>query len=151
MTRIRYATAAAALLATAATIAAAALKPSIDTSAGGLALRGYDAVAYWADGRPVRGTPRFEHRWNGAIWRFATTEHRERFARDPERYAPQFGGYCAYAVSRGYTAAGDPTVWRIVDDLLYVNYSPRAAALWQRDVPGNIAKGRRNWPAVLAR
>jgi len=151
MTHRRYGIVVAAWLVGATAIAAAASKPPINADPGDPALRGYDPVAYWTEGRPVRGTPQFELRRSGAIWRFATSEHRDRFARDPDRYAPQFGGYCAYAMSRGYMADGDPTVWRIVDGRLYLNYSARAAALWQQDIPGNIAKGRRNWPAVLAR
>ena len=126
-----------------------AAKPPVNVSRGQLALRGYDAVAYWTDGRPVSGTADFEHRWNGAVWRFATAANRDAFAKDPARYAPEFGGYCAYAVSRGYTADADPQAWRIVDGRLYVNYSKRVQALWEEDVPGNIAKGRSNWPAVL--
>jgi YHS domain-containing protein len=130
---------------------ATAAKPEIHTSRGGVALDGYDAVAYFAQGMPVRGDARFEHRWKGAVWRFASADHRDHFVRDPERYAPQFGGYCAYAVSRGYTASGDPLVWRIVADRLYVNYSKEAGRLWAQDIPGNIARGRRNWPGVLGR
>lgn len=126
-------------------------KPTINVSRGQLALRGYDAVAYWDDGRSIRGDAAFEYRWNDAVSRFATAEHRERFAKEPERFAPQFGGYCAYAVSRGYTADGDPNVWRIVDRRVYLNYSKHAQELWEEDVPGNIAKGRHNWPGVLAK
>ena len=125
--------------------------PPVHLSRGDLAAGGYDVVAYHTDGRATRGSARFEHRWNGALWRFATERHRGRFVLDPARYAPEFGGYCAYAVSRGYTADGDPEVWRVVDGRLYLNYSARAQRLWEEDVPGNIAKGRRNWPAVLAR
>ena len=77
--------------------------------------------------------------------------NREQFAKDPARYAPEFGGYCAYAVSRGYTANIDPNAWRIVDGRLYLNYSKRVQKLWEEDVPGNIAKGRQNWPGVLAK
>lgn len=129
----------------------AATKPVINTSRGQLALRGYDPVAYSADGRPTMGTASFEYRWRDAVWRFATADHRVRFIEEPERYAPQFGGYCAYAVSRGYTAEGDPNVWRIVEGRLYLNYSTHAQKLWDQDVPGNIAKGRQHWPGVLAR
>jgi hypothetical protein len=132
-----------------ATAAVAATEPAVNTSRGQLALRGYDVMAYWTLGAPRRGDTQFEFRWNGAVWRFEAAGHRDRFAADPGRYAPQFGGYCAYAVSQGYAADADPTVWRIVDDRLYVNYSRRAAALWERDLPGNIAKGHRNWPGVL--
>ena len=138
----------------AATMAAAvwaATKPAINTSRGQLALRGYDPVAYFTDGKPTLGTASFEFRWRDAVWRFATAAHRARFIEEPGRYAPQFGGYCAYAVSRGYTADGDPTVWRIVEGRLYVNYSARAQKLWEEDVPGNIARGHQNWPGVLAK
>jgi hypothetical protein len=133
------------------TVAWAMAKPAINTWRGDLALRGYDAVAYWSDGKPTAGSAAFEYRWKNAVWRFATAEHRDQFAKEPERYAPEFGGYCAYAVSRGYTADGDPSVWRIVDGRLYLNYSTEAKRLWEQDVPGNIMKGRQNWPGVLAK
>ena len=133
-----------------ATSAVAAEKPPVNAgSRGELAVKGYDVVAYAVDGKPVRGAAEYEHRWNGAIWRFATAEHRDLFAKAPERYAPQFGGYCAWAVSRGYTADIDPEAWRIVDGKLYLNYSKRVQKMWEQDVPGNIAKGVANWPAVL--
>jgi hypothetical protein len=128
---------------------AAAAKPPVNLSRGGLALRGHDTVAYFTEGRPVPGDAAYEHRWNGAVWRFASAGNRDAFARDPSRYAPEFGGYCAYAVSRGYTADGDPNAWRIVDGRLYINYSRRVQKLWEEDIPGNIAKGRGHWPAVL--
>jgi hypothetical protein len=129
--------------------ASARAKPVVNVTRGQLGLHGYDAVAYWTDGRPTRGAADFEHHWNGAVWRFASAANRDTFAKDPARYAPQFGGYCAYAVSRGYTADIDPNAWRIVDGRLYLNYSKRVQALWEKDVAGNIAKGRANWPGVL--
>lgn len=138
------------IFALAATAASAGPQPAVNLSRG-LALRGYDAVAYWTDGRPVRGAATFTHRWNGAEWRFSSLANRDAFAKNPARYAPRFGGYCAYAVSRGYTADGDPLAWRIVDGHLYLNYSKRAQELWEEDIPGNIAKGTRNWPGVLGR
>jgi hypothetical protein len=136
-----------------ATIALTARGPQerVNQSRDGLAMQGYDPVSYVAAGRPARGTTAFETRWNGATWRFASAANRDAFANDPDRYAPRFGGYCAYAVSRGYTANGDPRVWRVVDGRLYLNYSAGAQALWEKDVPGNIAKGNANWPAVLGR
>ena len=136
-------------IATVATMALAGSRPAVNVSRGQLALRGYDAVAYWGNGRATQGVAEFEHRWNGAVWRFATAASRDMFAKDPTRYAPEFGGYCAYAVSRGYTADGDPNAWRIVDRRLYLNYSKRVQALWEEDIPGNIAKGRSHWPGVL--
>lgn len=138
------------LVFTAGLVAASAKKPVTNLNGSGdLALRGYDAVAYHAEGRAVEGRQEFEHRWNGARWLFASAEHRDRFAASPEKYAPQFGGYCAYAVSRGYTADIDPQAWKIIDGALYLNYSKRVQRLWEQDIPGNIAKGRKNWPAVL--
>jgi hypothetical protein len=131
--------------------AAAYQKSPVNVSRGDLALQGYDAVGYWTSGQPTKGSVSFEHRWNDAVWRFSTAANRDQFAKDPARYAPEFGGYCAYAVSRGYTADIDPNAWRIVDDRLYLNYSKRVQKLWEEDVPGNIAKGRQNWPGVLAK
>ena len=130
--------------------AAAYQKSPVNVSRGDLALQGYDAVAYWTSGQPTLGSPSFEHRWKDAAWRFSTAANRDQFAKDPARYAPEFGGYCAYAVSRGYTADIDPNAWRIIDGRLYLNYSKRVQKLWEEDVPGNIAKGRQNWPGVLA-
>jgi hypothetical protein len=140
--------AAAALLALGTTVAGE--KPAVNVgSRGELALKGYDVVAYAANGRAMPGRAEFEYRWNGAVWRFSSGEHRDAFARAPERYAPQFGGYCAYAVSRGYTADVDPEAWKIVGGKLYLNYSKRVQKLWEEDIPGNIAKATANWPGVL--
>jgi hypothetical protein len=132
-------------------VAVAKQQSPVNVSRGQLALQGYDAVAYRTSGQPTKGSTSFEHRWNDAVWRFSTAANRDQFAKDPARYAPEFGGYCAYAVSRGYTADIDPNAWRIVDDRLYLNYSKRVQKLWEEDVPGNIAKGRQNWPGVLAK
>lgn len=121
----------------------------VNTTWRGLALDGYDAVAYFSDGKPAKGDARFTHEWQGATWRFATAEHLELFQQDPVRYAPQFGGYCAWAVSEGYTADADPTAWRVVDGKLYLNYNAKVQKQWEEDVPGRIARGNANWPRVL--
>ena len=115
---------------------------------GGTAINGYDPVAYF-DGGPVEGSSDFTHDWNGATWRFASAENRDRFAADPEAFAPQYGGYCAWAVAQGYTASTDPEAWSVVDGKLYLNYSKSVQAQWEGDIPGNIAKGDANWPSVL--
>jgi hypothetical protein len=135
----------------AAVAARAGEKPGINTSHGSLAMEGYDAVSYFDTDKPQKGSPQFEWEWNGAVWRFLSEDHRDRFEREPARYAPQYGGYCAYAVSRGHTANGDPEVWKIVGDKLYLNNSKLAHWLWERDVPGNIVKGDANWPGVLSK
>ncbi len=129
---------------------AAAEKAPINQSfLAGVAISGADPVAYFTDGRALEGSSDFTHEWNGAKWRFASAENRDQFARNPEKYAPQFGGYCAWAVSQGYTAPIDPEAWTIVAGKLYLNYSKSVQAEWSQDVAGNIAKGEANWPGVL--
>jgi YHS domain-containing protein len=117
---------------------------------GSVAIEGTDPVAYFTDGRPVEGSSDFEHEWMGATWRFVSAANRDRFAADPETYAPQYGGYCAWAVANGYTAKIDPEAWRIVDGKLYLNYSKDVQTQWSEDVPGNITKGDANWPKLRA-
>lgn len=114
----------------------------------GFALKGYDPVAYFADGRPTAGDTRISYRWHGATWLFSTSEHRAAFALDPARYAPQFGGYCAFAVSRGTTADGDPFRWAVVGDKLYLNNNALAMKFWDEDRPGNIQAGNSNWELI---
>lgn len=129
---------------------AAALSPVNKTLFGGVAIDGYDPVAYFTDGRPVEGRREHAFDWNGATWRFASVAHRELFVQAPERYAPQYGGYCAWAVSQGYTAGIDPQAWRIEGGRLFLNYSPEVQKKWSADIPGNVAKGDANWPQLLA-
>lgn len=118
---------------------------------GKVAVGGYDPVAYFTQGKPVKGEARFAHKWNGAEFRFASAANRDAFRADPARYAPQYGGYCAWAVANGYTASGDPRVWKVVGGKLYLNYNAEVGRTWSRDIPGNIAKGNRNWPSVLGK
>lgn len=150
--RLIFASAFAALVLALAPVAAptaAAKEPVYQSFLGGVAINGYDAVAYFAEGEPVEGSSDFTHDWNGATWRFATAENRDKFAADPEAYAPQYGGYCAWAVSQGYTASTDPQAWRIVDGKLYLNYNLDVQKQWAGDIPGNISKADGNWPKVL--
>jgi YHS domain-containing protein len=124
-------------------------KPPVNTQHENLALRGYDAVAYFTDGKSIPGMAAFETVWNGARWRFASAAHRDAFVKDPQKYAPQFGGYCAWAVGHNYTADGDPEAWKIVDGKLYVNYSKRVQKKWEAGIDEYIRQGHANWPAVL--
>jgi YHS domain-containing protein len=94
----------------------------VNASFTGTAIEGYDPVAYFNEGRPVEGKSEFSQEWMDATWYFASAENRDLFAADPEKYAPQYGGYCAWAVSQGYTANIDPQAWKVVDDKLYLNY-----------------------------
>ena len=127
----------------------AARQPAHYLDRNGLALGGYDAVAYFTESRAVKGHAEFEYAWDGAQWRFASAANRDRFMRNPERFAPQFGGYCAYAVSQGHTASGDPEAWSVVTGKLYVNYSQSVKKTWEQDAPGYITKALANWPSVL--
>lgn len=115
----------------------------------GIAIDGSDAVAYFTEGKPVRGSADHSVEWMGVTWHFASEANLETFMGNPKAYAPQYGGYCAWAVSEGYTASTTPEAWKIVDGKLYLNYSRRIQRRWERDVPGNIARGNANWPAVL--
>jgi YHS domain-containing protein len=115
----------------------------------GAGLRGYDPVAYFTEGRPVRGNASYTTTWNGATWFFSSKANKDLFVEEPERYAPQYGGYCAYAVGNNYTADGDPTAWSIEQGKLYVNYNKNVRELWLKDTSNLIQKGDANWPKLL--
>ena len=115
---------------------------------GGLALRGYDAVAYFTDGKATKGDAGISYQWHGVTYRFASQAHREAFMTQPEHYAPQYGGYCALAVSENGTADGDPEQWAIVDGKLYLNYNGLAKSLWDKDRSGKIHAADGNWPKI---
>ncbi len=129
-------------------LAAAAKADEIYTNWRGLAIKGYDPVAYFTAGRPVEGDSDFEFEWRDATWRFASAENRDLFAANPEKYAPQYGGFCAWAVSQGKTAPIDPDAWRIVDGKLYLNYSAKVQKTWESDIPGFIKQADANWPKL---
>jgi YHS domain-containing protein len=121
----------------------------INTTSEGLAVRGYDAVAYFTVQNALKGNPQFEYAWNGAKWLFSSAENLEKFKADPAAYAPQFGGYCAYAVSHGHTADGDPLAWKVVDGRLYLNYSPEVKQMWEKEQGKFINDGETNWSQFL--
>ena len=124
--------------------------PAIDATRG-VALEGYDAVAYFLDHRPIRGSDAYTRIWNGVVWKFASAEHRDLFAANPAHYAPQYGGYCAYAVANRTTAHGSPKQWAVVNDRLFLNNNALAKKLWDQDRPGNIHAGDQNWPQIPKR
>ena len=128
--------------------AALAVDP-INKTRAGVAIRGYDPVAYFTDSGPAEGSSDHAQEWNGATWRFSSEKNRALFAADPEKYAPRYGGYCAWAVSQNDTAGIDPNAWKIVDGKLYLNYSVKIQEKWSKDIPGNIASGDRNWPGLV--
>lgn len=114
----------------------------------GIAIRGFDAVAYHTLGQPTPGLAAYSAEYQGATWHFASREHKELFAANPERYAPAYGGYCAYGVAQGYLVKIEPDQWQIVDDRLYLNYSAGVARKWRKDIPGYIATADRNFPTL---
>ncbi|MGF1459966.1 MAG: YHS domain-containing (seleno)protein, partial [Leptolyngbyaceae cyanobacterium] len=115
-----------------------------------LAIRGADPVAYFTEGKAVPGKAEYELEWNGATWRFSSAANMEAFKGEPEAFAPQYGGYCAKALSEGNLASVDPRAWKIVDGKLYLNYSQDVQTQWLEDVPGNIEKADEFWPEVLS-
>lgn len=121
---------------------------SINKNRSGLALKGFDPVAYFTEGRPTEGSAQFSHHWMGATWLFASAANRDLFSADPAKYAPQFGGYCAWAVSNNYTAQIDPQAWNVVNGKLYLNYSKGVQESWSKDIPGRISAGEKNWPSL---
>ena len=125
----------------------------------GYALSGYDVVAYWdKDQAPVGqtqplatpGDRSITADWNGATWAFSTTENRDRFIADPERYAPQFDGHCAYGVGveQGGKVPANPHLWRIIDDKLYVNITKNVVGFWEEDISGWIDRAEDNWTRI---
>lgn len=126
-----------------------ALEPINKTLFGGLAVKGYDPEAYFQAGKPVKGSKEFSYIWQGATWLFATAQHRDQFVAAPDRFAPQYGGYCAWAVSQGYTADIDPEAWKIVEGRLFLNYSPKIQARWQADLTNLVNAADHHWPDLL--
>ena len=124
-----------------------AQKSEVFTSKG-YAVNGYDVVGYFTQGKPVEGKKTFLYQWHNAYWLFSTKQNLDSFSHSPEKYAPQFGGYCAYGVSEGHKATTEPDAWTIVDGKLYLNYNKDVQQLWKKDIPGRIIKAEENWPKV---
>lgn len=114
------------------------------------AVSGYDVVSYFnSDQKPVKGTKDFSTDYKGAQWLFSSQENLDAFKSDPEKYAPQYGGYCAYAVAIGQTAKGDPLQYHIDDGKLYLNINAKIKERWLANKPDYINKANNNWPTVL--
>lgn len=127
---------------------ARAMKAPIFAGSDG-AINGYDPVAYFTQDKPVKGDPDVTSTYQGAEFRFATADNKALFDADPGKYAPQYGGYCAYAVSKGATAPTVPEAFTVHDGKLYLNFSTDVMGIWRQDIPGNVARADANWPAVL--
>jgi YHS domain-containing protein len=120
----------------------------VNKSGSGVAIKGYDPVAYFNASKPVKGSPSFTHQWMGATWQFSSAANRDEFAKEPDKYAPQFGGYCAYGVSQKHTAPIDPEAWTIIDGKLYLNYSQGVKKTWSQATQKYIEDANHNWPGL---
>jgi YHS domain-containing protein len=120
----------------------------IDGAANGLAIEGYDTVAYFTDHAAIQGSPRFKTNYAGTGWQFKNQAHLDLFLANPDAYIPQYGGHCALGAAHHSLVSGDPDRWRIVDDKLYLNNSIIAQKFWQSDIAGNIQESDRNWPSL---
>lgn len=136
------------VLAVAAGVLGAQEADPVNTTDEGVAIKGYDPVAYFTMSKAYKGKPEITYEWRGATWRFVNEEHRAMFAENPEKYAPEYGGYCAWAVSRGSTADIDPQAWVIHDDRLFLNLNGFIGMLFRLGIKGNVAKADEKWPEV---
>ena len=114
----------------------------------GVALRGYDVVAYFSDGKPQQGQAQYSYEYKGSKFYFASDANKRAFMQAPDKYAPQFGGYCAYGTAQGYKVSTQPDAFAIVKDKLYLNYNRNVQEIWRQDVPGNLQRAEKNWPEV---
>ncbi|KAB7615434.1 YHS domain-containing protein [Amylibacter sp. SFDW26] len=137
------------LAATAAMTSPAFAAKSPVFSKNGIAINGYDPVAYFTQSKPVKGSKSHKASYNGATFLFASAENKAKFEGNTAKYAPQYGGYCAYAVSKGATAKTDPNAWTVYNGKLYLNYNLDVRSIWKGDIPGNVKRANANWPTVL--
>ncbi|MDP4150240.1 MAG: YHS domain-containing (seleno)protein [Bacteroidota bacterium] len=114
----------------------------------GKAIKGYDPVAFFTQSKPVKGADSLSYSWNGATWLFSSRQNLQRFKADPAKYAPQYGGYCAYGTSQGHKAPTEVDTWTIVNNKLYLNYSQKVKAEWTKDEAGYIQKADKQWPQI---
>lgn len=125
-----------------------AIEPIFSTEAG--AIRGYDPVAYFTQHKPVKGKEALSYQWQGAEWHFSTQANLDAFKAEPEKFAPQYGGYCAYGVAQGYTPETDPAAFKVVNGKLYLNLSKLVLKRWLKDIPGYVKDADQNWPELKA-
>ncbi|MBU2492722.1 MAG: hypothetical protein KJ571_08880 [Bacteroidetes bacterium] len=120
----------------------------INQNMDGVAIKGYDPVAYFAEGKPVMGEKMYSCKWNGALWQFSSKKHLNMFKETPDKYAPQYGGFCAYGVSKNALFETDPLVWKIVDGKLYLNKNEEVAKLFKGNLKESIMNAEMNWPKL---
>ena len=132
-------------------ISAASAKSLLNVDRSGVGIKGYDPVAYFTEDKAVKGDPQFQSKADGVIYYFASGENKAAFDTNPAKYEPQFGGFCAWAVSRGYTASIDPNAFQIVNGRLLLQYSLKVRKDFSADTEGNLKKADANWPSIIER
>jgi len=124
-------------------------KSEIMVTSDGYAIHGFDPVAYFNSGAPAKGLPEYSAKWQNATWLFASAEHRDAFIQNPDKFAPQYGGWCAYGMAEGYAAETDPLkAWTIHEGKLYLNWNEEVSRLWSLNLTGYLRKSNSNWPDV---
>ena len=131
------------------TIPTAFAKTLVNVDKNGVGIKGHDPVAYFTDGKAEKGSAQFQSTYNGVTYNFASAENKAAFDANPAKYEPQFGGFCAYAVSRGYTASIDPNAFQIVNGRLLLQYSIKVRTDFNKDTEGNLKKADANWPSLV--
>jgi|KBSMisStandDraft_5_1062788.scaffolds.fasta_scaffold87822_3 YHS domain-containing protein len=115
----------------------------------GIALKGYDPVAFFTQAKPVQGSADYSFTWEGVKWFFVDKNNLESFKKSPSKYAPQYGGYCAYGTSQGHKAPTQPDTWTIVDNKLYLNYNAKVKEMWLKNQAALIDSANRKWPMIM--
>ena len=129
-------------------VVACGQKPAVFSTKDG-AIKGYDPVAYFTEQKPVKGEQSISYEWEGATWYFTSEANKKLFTKNPEKYAPQYGGYCAFGVAKGGLYKIEPEAWKIVEGKLYLNYSLKLQKDWEADIPGYLEKANENWPELI--
>lgn len=127
----------------------ATAKDLLNLDGNGVAIQGYDPVAFFTDNRPVKGNPQFQSEYHGAKYYFVSAEHKAAFDKEQAKYEPQFGGYCAYGASKGHTAPIKIEAWQIVNGRLLMQYDLGVKGEFNKDQPGNLRKADQNWPGLV--
>jgi YHS domain-containing protein len=131
------------------TISSVSAQKSAVYAPGGIALAGYDAVAFFTQAKPVKGLATYSYNWDGANWLFADKANLESFRKSPDKYAPQYGGYCAYGTSQGHKAPTQAKTWTIVDNKLYFNYNSQVKEIWVKNQTALIDSANMKWPMIM--
>lgn len=129
-------------------LAAAANAGPINVDGNGVAIQGYDPVAYFTDGKPMQGTDEFTSKHEGAIYKFASADHKAMFDAEPAKFTPQYGGYCAYGLAQGSKASVEVDKFTVVDGKLYLNFNGDIQNRWAKDISGYVSKADKNWSAM---